>query len=148
MIRNVVMVRLKPGQDAREVAALHEDFRTLDLPGVVGSTIGSDLGLRDGNWSFAIVVDVADERAALDTDRPLRAALLFWANIDGASPTQLDAAMERMALTALAREAAVALGLTHRDGRPMKVLLESLFDQAKAGNAARFSRSGERPFTG
>lgn len=46
---------------------------------------------------------------------------------------------------ALAREAAVALGLTHRDGRPMKVLLESLFDQAKAGNAAArsiFRRAG------
>ncbi len=45
---------------------------------------------------------LADERAALDTDRNLHAALLFWANIDGATPTQLDAAMERMALTSLA----------------------------------------------
>lgn len=46
---------------------------------------------------------------------------------------------------ALAREATVALNLTNRDGRPMKVLLESLYDHAKAGNGAArsiFRRAG------
>jgi heme exporter protein A len=45
---------------------------------------------------------LADERAALDPDKSLRAALLFWADIDGAPPPRLDAAMERMALSPLA----------------------------------------------
>ncbi len=46
---------------------------------------------------------------------------------------------------ALAREATVALNLTHRDGKSMKVLLESLYDHAKAGNGAArsiFRRAG------
>ncbi|MFO1259484.1 MAG: heme ABC exporter ATP-binding protein CcmA [Sphingomonadaceae bacterium] len=57
---------------------------------------------NEGRIGLEATPALADERAALDTDKPLRAALLFWANIDGASPTQLDAAMERMALTSLA----------------------------------------------
>ncbi len=46
---------------------------------------------------------------------------------------------------ALAREAATALDWPHRDGQPPGVLLESLFDHAKAGNAAArsiFRRAG------
>lgn len=46
---------------------------------------------------------------------------------------------------ALAREAVTALNWTHRDGQSMRVLLESLYDHAKAGNpAARsiFRRAG------
>lgn len=46
---------------------------------------------------------------------------------------------------ALAREATTALDWTMREGRPMSVLLESLFDHAKAGNGAArsiFRRAG------
>ncbi len=46
---------------------------------------------------------------------------------------------------ALAREATTALNWTNKDGQPIQVLLESLFDHAKAGNpAARsiFRRAG------
>ena len=63
MIRNVVMVKLKPGQDPAEVAEIHQVFRNLDCPGTVSYTIGSDLGMREGNWSFAIVADFTDENA-------------------------------------------------------------------------------------
>lgn len=45
---------------------------------------------------------LADERLALDADKTLHAALLFWANIDGAAPARLTAAMDRMALSSLA----------------------------------------------
>ncbi len=73
----------------------------------------------------------------------------------GHTKAQLDGALCRcgqrgcleayVADYALAREATVALNLTHRDGQSMKVLLESLYDHAKAGNAAArsiFRRAG------
>jgi hypothetical protein len=60
MIRNVVMVKLKDGADPAAVATLQEGLRNLGCPGTVSYTIGDDLGLRDGNWSFAIVGDFSD----------------------------------------------------------------------------------------
>ena len=70
MIRNVVLVKLKSGQDSAEVADIQNDFRRLDCPGMLSYTIGSDLGLREGNWSFAIVADFtdADTYRAYDQD--------------------------------------------------------------------------------
>ena len=63
MIRNVVLVRLKPGADPAEVADIQEGFRQLNCPGTVSYTVGDDLALRDGNWSFAIVADFTDAAA-------------------------------------------------------------------------------------
>jgi predicted NBD/HSP70 family sugar kinase len=73
----------------------------------------------------------------------------------GHTKVQLDGALCRcgqrgcleayVADYALAREAATALNLMHREGQSVSVLLESLFDHAKAGNkAARsiFRRAG------
>ncbi|HEY4027376.1 MAG TPA: Dabb family protein [Candidatus Dormibacteraeota bacterium] len=70
MIRNVVLVKLKAGHDAAQVAAIQEGLRGLDCPGTLSYTIGNDVGLRDGNWSFAIVADFADRDAyrAYDQD--------------------------------------------------------------------------------
>ncbi len=70
MIRNVVMVKLRPDHDTEAVAALLPRFRALDLPGTLDYTIGMDLGLRAGGWSLAIVADFADEAAyrAYDAD--------------------------------------------------------------------------------
>jgi Stress responsive A/B Barrel Domain len=61
MIRNVVLVKLKPAQDATTVAEIQEGLRNLDCAGTVSYTVGDDLGLREGNWSFAIVADFADK---------------------------------------------------------------------------------------
>ena len=61
MIRNVVMVKLHPGHDPAELRAIQEGFRSLNCPGTLAYTVGSDAGLREGNWSFAIVADFTDE---------------------------------------------------------------------------------------
>lgn len=63
MIRNVVLAKLTTDHDAAEVAAIQEDLRNLNHPGTVRYTIGSDAGLRDGNWDFVIVADFADVAA-------------------------------------------------------------------------------------
>ena len=63
MIRNVVLVRLKPSADPAEVADIQEDFRRLNCPGTLSYTLGDDLALREGNWSYAIVADFTDADA-------------------------------------------------------------------------------------
>ena len=70
MIRNVVMVKLKARQDEVAVRDLMGRFAALDCPGTLSYTIGADLGLRDGGWSFAIVADFTDADAyrAYDAD--------------------------------------------------------------------------------
>ncbi len=70
MIRNVVMVKLRPDHDPAEVAAIQSRLRSLDCAGTLAYTVGNDAGLRDGNWSFAIVADFVDEDSfrAYDAD--------------------------------------------------------------------------------
>jgi hypothetical protein len=63
MVRNVVMIELKPDADRAAVASIQDSLRQLDCPGTVSYKLGDDLGLREGNWSFAIVADFADEAA-------------------------------------------------------------------------------------
>jgi hypothetical protein len=60
VIRNIVLVKLKPGQDAALVAEIQQEFRDLNCPGTLSFTLGDDLGLREGNWSFGIVSDFVD----------------------------------------------------------------------------------------
>ena len=60
MIRNVVLVKLKPGADPAEVAEIQDGLRNLGCSGTISYTLGDDLGLRDGGWSFAIVADFTD----------------------------------------------------------------------------------------
>ena len=70
MIRNVVLGRLRPAEDPaqREAdAALLQQglagIAALSFPGLVAMSVGTDLGLRDGGWSFAIVNDWQDADA-------------------------------------------------------------------------------------
>jgi hypothetical protein len=67
MIRNVVVGRLRraedPGQRAADAALLQEGLAgiaALRLPGMIAMNVGSDLGLREGGWDFAITNDWAD----------------------------------------------------------------------------------------
>jgi heme exporter protein A len=47
-------------------------------------------------------IALADERLALEMEEPLRAALGFWARLDGANAAALDRALDAMALGPLA----------------------------------------------
>jgi hypothetical protein len=49
MIRNVVLVRLAPGQDSDAVARAQQALLDLNCPGTLSYVIGDDLGLRHGN---------------------------------------------------------------------------------------------------
>jgi len=60
VIRNIVLVKLKPDQDAALVAEIQQEFRDLNCPGTLSFTLGDDLGLREGN---GIVSDFADEES-------------------------------------------------------------------------------------
>jgi hypothetical protein len=70
VIRNVVMVKLVPGYDPVWLDDLMARFQALNCPGTVAYTIGADLGLKEGAWSFAIVADFVDADAyrAYDAD--------------------------------------------------------------------------------
>jgi hypothetical protein len=70
MIRNIVLVKLKAGHDPAVIAEAQQAFLDLNCPGTLSYVIGDDLGLREGNWSFAIVADFADSDAyrAYDQD--------------------------------------------------------------------------------
>ena len=56
-------MKLAAGHDAADVAKIQDGLRGLNCPGTVSFTVGDDLGLRDGNWSFGIVGDFTDEEA-------------------------------------------------------------------------------------
>ena len=68
MIRNVVMIELRADADREVVAEVQAGFRALNPPGCVSYTLGADLGLREGNWSYAIVADFEDEAAYREYD--------------------------------------------------------------------------------
>jgi hypothetical protein len=57
------MVKMREGYDEEWLADLFRRFQSLNCPGTVAYTIGRDLGLRDGGWTFAIVADFVDEGA-------------------------------------------------------------------------------------
>ena len=50
MIRNVVLAKLTAGYDRAEVEQIQQCLAELNLPGTRDFTIGTDIGLRDGNW--------------------------------------------------------------------------------------------------
>jgi hypothetical protein len=74
VIRNVVVGRLRPAEDpaqqAADAALLREGLAgiaALRFPGLVAMSVGLDLGLRDGGWSFAITND-SDAYRVYDAD--------------------------------------------------------------------------------
>jgi hypothetical protein len=71
VIRNIVLVKLKAGQDPAVVAKAQQAFLDLNCPGTLSYVIGDDLGLREGNWSFAIVADFTDAEAYVAYDKDL-----------------------------------------------------------------------------
>lgn len=63
MVRNVVLIRCKPGTGTEQIDALEAALRAIDFPDRTNFSMGEDLGLRDGNMSLAIVADFCDEDA-------------------------------------------------------------------------------------
>jgi hypothetical protein len=70
VIRNVVVGRLRPAEDADQRAAdaalLEEGLAgiaALTFPGLLAMNVGRDIALRDGGWDFAITNDWADADA-------------------------------------------------------------------------------------
>lgn len=49
--------------DREQLARALAGIAALDLPGQLSMSVGDDLGLREGGWSFAIVNDWVDEAA-------------------------------------------------------------------------------------
>ena len=64
MIRNVVVGRTHPGVSVEDVERALQALRVLRVDGVdLALVAGQDLGLRDGNVSYGITVDLIDEEA-------------------------------------------------------------------------------------
>jgi hypothetical protein len=62
MIRNVVVGRLRAGVPVEAIEPALQAMRDLQVDGVEISVVaGSDLGLRDGNASYSLTVDIPDE---------------------------------------------------------------------------------------
>jgi hypothetical protein len=77
MIRNVVLGRLREPADLAQQAAdagmLREGLAGIEglkLPGLLDMRTGTDLGLREGGWDYAITNDWQDEASyrGYDTD--------------------------------------------------------------------------------
>jgi signal transduction histidine kinase len=70
VIRNVVVGRLRPAgdtaQQAADAALLQEGLAgiaALRCPGMLAMSVGTDLGLRDSGWDFAVTNDWQDADA-------------------------------------------------------------------------------------
>lgn len=71
VIRNVVVGRVRPGTSPEDVERALQAMRDLRMDGVEFRLVaGVDAGLRDGNATYAITVDLPDEEAyrAYDAD--------------------------------------------------------------------------------
>ena len=69
MIRHIVLVKFRPETTREQVEALIAAMRALEIRGARDYSIGTDLGLREGNMSYAGVFDFEDEEAWRAYDR-------------------------------------------------------------------------------
>ena len=70
MIRHVILIKFRPETTREQVDALIAAMHALEIRGLRDFSIGTDLGLREGNMSYAGVFDFEDEDAwrAYDLD--------------------------------------------------------------------------------
>ena len=68
MIRNVVLIRLKPGNWEDRIDEFDRAMRAVTYRGMTGFWLGRDAGLRDGNADVAVVCDFEDEDAYREYD--------------------------------------------------------------------------------
>jgi hypothetical protein len=69
MIRNIVLVKFRPGTTQTQIDAVTSAVRAMEIAGLISLSFGTDLGLREGNVSFAAVFDFEDEAAYRAYDR-------------------------------------------------------------------------------
>ena len=62
MLRHIAMFRFAPETTPDQIELMVEGLRSLPghIPEVRAFTIGRDLGLREGNWDYAVVADFDD----------------------------------------------------------------------------------------
>ena len=73
MIRHIAMLTLKPDAPDTAVQSLEEGLSLLGqtITEIAAYTYGSELGLRDGNYDFAVVADFEnDEDFKIYADHP------------------------------------------------------------------------------
>ena len=63
MVRSVALFRFRPGTTQEQIDTITDALQSLDIPGLVTLSFGADLGLREGNLSFAFVLDFQDEHS-------------------------------------------------------------------------------------
>jgi Stress responsive A/B Barrel Domain len=61
MLRNVVMIRFRPGVPEAQIDAVQVALEELDFPERTNLSIGRDAGLREGNMNFVALADFPDE---------------------------------------------------------------------------------------
>jgi hypothetical protein len=78
-LRHVVMFRLGPGVTEEQRARLADELRQLPaaIPEIAAYTVGTDAGLAEGNWDFAVVGDfVSTEDWQTYRDHPVHQAVI------------------------------------------------------------------------
>jgi hypothetical protein len=63
VIRAVLTLKLRPDADQEKLAEVLAGLRRLDCPGTLAFSVGTDAGLREGNWSVGLVADFVDAAA-------------------------------------------------------------------------------------
>lgn len=65
MLRHIVLLRWNPTFSAEDRAAALSDLQALagSMPGAESAVANADLGLADGNFDAALVIDFIDEQA-------------------------------------------------------------------------------------
>jgi hypothetical protein len=69
MVRTIVLVKFRPGTTQAQIDAITSAVKAMEIPGLINLSFGTDLGLREGNMSFAAVFDFEDEDAYRAYDR-------------------------------------------------------------------------------
>jgi len=63
MIRSVIAVKFKAGTTPAQARSLVDAMQGVRVDGMRSLDCGTDLGLKDGNWDYALTADFDDQDA-------------------------------------------------------------------------------------
>ncbi|HEX6547604.1 MAG TPA: Dabb family protein [Candidatus Dormibacteraeota bacterium] len=69
MIRNVTLIKFKPGTTPEQIDRIENALLAMGVPGTIHLSVGRDAGLREGNMDAAVVSDHEDEEAYRSYDQ-------------------------------------------------------------------------------